>query len=105
MIIIFVQILTVYETKYPYCLDPQTLDTLGEETLNGTLKLKVFAAHFRLDMINNVSQFCSCSLYSSYYPPVNITVSLVACMYIATSPYIGYWTKLLLCCTVITITG
>ncbi len=49
-----VQVLTVYETKYPHCLDPHTLETLGVETLNGTLKLRAMAAHFRLDMINNV---------------------------------------------------
>nr|CCE21336.1 putative beta-carotenoid oxygenase [Suberites domuncula] len=46
------KILTVYETKYPHCLDPHTLETLGEETLNGALTLKAFAAHFRLDMRN-----------------------------------------------------
>ncbi len=50
-----VQVLTVYETKYPHCLDPHTLETLGVETLNGTLKLRALAAHFRLDMIDNVS--------------------------------------------------
>ena len=51
---ICVQVLTVYETKYPHCLDPHTLETLGEETLNGALKVRAFAAHFRLDMKNEV---------------------------------------------------
>lgn len=33
----------------PHCLDPTTLETIGEETLGGTLQLNVLGAHFRYD--------------------------------------------------------
>lgn len=33
----------------PHCLDPTTLETIGEEDLGGTLNLKVLGAHFRYD--------------------------------------------------------
>ena len=33
----------------PHCLDPTTLETIGEEDLDGTLDLKVLGAHFRYD--------------------------------------------------------
>ena len=45
----------MYETGPPHCLDPGTLETLGEDDFNGELKLKAFAAHFRLDMKNKVA--------------------------------------------------
>ena len=45
----------MYETGLPYSLDPHTLETLGMETFNGDLMLKAFAAHFRLDMKQEVS--------------------------------------------------
>ena len=50
------QVLSVYETKLPYCLDPHTLETIGLETFNGAATLKAMAAHFRLDMVNKVHQ-------------------------------------------------
>ncbi|KAF9578549.1 hypothetical protein BGW38_005594, partial [Lunasporangiospora selenospora] len=33
----------------PHCLDPTTLETIGEENLGGTLNLGVLGAHFRYD--------------------------------------------------------
>ncbi len=48
------QVVSSYETGLPHTLDPHTLDTLGLDNFNGSLKLKAFAAHFRLDMRNNV---------------------------------------------------
>ena len=49
------QVLSVYETGLPHCLDPHTLETLGLEDFNGALRVKALAAHFRLDMKNKVS--------------------------------------------------
>lgn len=49
------QVLSVYETQLPYCLDPHTLETIGLETFNGAATLKAMAAHFRLDMIKKVN--------------------------------------------------
>ena len=50
------QIVSSYETGLPHTLDPHTLDTLGLDDFNGTLKLKAFGAHFRIDMKNKVPQ-------------------------------------------------
>ena len=50
--------ISCYETGLPYCLDPHTLNTLGPDDLGGQLKLRTLAAHFRLDMENDVSIFC-----------------------------------------------
>lgn len=44
----------MYETGLPYVLDPHTLNTLGPENFNGALRLKQFAAHFRIDSQNQV---------------------------------------------------
>ena len=46
----------MYETGLPYVLDPHTLDTLGTDTFNGALMLSQFAAHFRIDSENDVSE-------------------------------------------------
>lgn len=46
------KVISSYETGLPHTLDPHTLDTLGLDDFNGALKLKAFAAHFRLDMKN-----------------------------------------------------
>ncbi|KAF9362875.1 hypothetical protein BGX34_005354 [Mortierella sp. NVP85] len=43
------KVLSAHETSLPHCLDPTTLDTIGEEDLGGTLHLKVLGAHFRYD--------------------------------------------------------
>ncbi|KAG0016312.1 hypothetical protein BGZ82_001132 [Podila clonocystis] len=43
------KVLSAHETSLPHCLDPTTLETIGEETLGGTLNLKVLGAHFRYD--------------------------------------------------------
>ncbi|KAF9426192.1 hypothetical protein BGZ76_002869 [Entomortierella beljakovae] len=43
------KVLSAHETSLPHCLDPTTLETIGEEDLEGTLKLKVLGAHFRYD--------------------------------------------------------
>ncbi|KAF9360950.1 hypothetical protein BGX26_006944 [Mortierella sp. AD094] len=43
------KVLSAHETSLPHCLDPTTLETIGEEDLGGTLKLKVLGAHFRYD--------------------------------------------------------
>ncbi|KAI1302179.1 hypothetical protein EDD11_005644 [Mortierella claussenii] len=43
------KVLSAHETGLPHCLDPTTLETIGEEDLGGTLKLKVLGAHFRYD--------------------------------------------------------
>ncbi|KAF9913948.1 hypothetical protein BX616_009265 [Lobosporangium transversale] len=43
------KVLSAHETGLPYCLDPTTLETIGEEDLGGTLELKVLGAHFRYD--------------------------------------------------------
>ena len=48
------QVVSVYETGLPHVLDPHTLDTLGPDNFGGALKLKQFAAHFRIDSENNV---------------------------------------------------
>ena len=48
------QIISVYETALPYCLDPYTLNTLGKDDLGGCIQLSALAAHFRLDMIKKV---------------------------------------------------
>ena len=54
------QVVSCYETSLPHSLDPFTLDTRGVDTFNGVLKLKVLAAHFRLDVRNMVShKMCS----------------------------------------------
>ena len=52
--------ISCYETGLPYCLDPHTLNTLGPDDLGGQLKLRTLAAHFRLDMENDVSILCVC---------------------------------------------
>ena len=49
------QVVSAYETGLPYTLDPYSLDTLGPDTFNGALTLKAFAAHFRMDMEQEVS--------------------------------------------------
>ncbi|KAF9970848.1 hypothetical protein BGZ73_006298 [Actinomortierella ambigua] len=43
------KLLSAYEVGLPHCLDPTSLETLGEDDLNGTLSLKVLGAHFRYD--------------------------------------------------------
>ncbi|KAG0268375.1 hypothetical protein DFQ27_006867 [Actinomortierella ambigua] len=43
------KLLSAYEVGLPYCLDPTSLETLGEDNLNGTLSLKVLGAHYRYD--------------------------------------------------------
>ncbi|KAG0051386.1 hypothetical protein BGZ83_003809 [Gryganskiella cystojenkinii] len=43
------KVLSAHETGLPHCLDPTTLETIGEEDLDGTLKLRVLGAHFRYD--------------------------------------------------------
>ncbi|KAK3837916.1 MAG: carotenoid oxygenase [Linnemannia elongata] len=43
------KVLSAHETSLPHCLDPTTLETIGEETLDGTLQLNVLGAHFRYD--------------------------------------------------------
>ena len=49
-------------------MDPYTLDTLGEETFNGALKVKAFAAHFRLDMTQQVfTHICMQALIFVWY--------------------------------------
>ena len=55
LFLFFLKVISVYETGLPYSLDPHTLETLGVETFNGALALKSFAAHFRLDMKQEVS--------------------------------------------------
>ncbi|CAO3566857.1 unnamed protein product [Mortierella alpina] len=45
------KVLSAHETGLPHCLDPTTLETIGEEDLGGTLDLKVLGAHFRYDPI------------------------------------------------------
>lgn len=44
----------MYESGLPYVLDPHTLNTLGPDNFNGALRLKQFAAHFRIDSQNQV---------------------------------------------------
>ena len=46
----------MYETGLPHTLDPHTLETLGPDTFNGALTLKAFAAHFRIDARQDVSE-------------------------------------------------
>lgn len=48
------QVISCYETGLPHTLDLHTLETLGLDDFNGALKLKAFAAHFRIDMHNKV---------------------------------------------------
>ncbi|KAK3814651.1 MAG: carotenoid oxygenase [Linnemannia gamsii] len=43
------KVLSAHETGLPHCLDPTTLETIGEEDLGGTLQLRVLGAHFRYD--------------------------------------------------------
>eukprot|EP01137_Pigoraptor_chileana_P002687 Opistho-2@41870 len=48
------KLLTCYETRLPQCLDPRTLDTLGREDIDGTLReFGAFAAHYRMDSIRD----------------------------------------------------
>ena len=46
--------LSVYETGLPHCLDPYTMNTLGEDDLGGHVKMRSFGAHFRVDMAKKV---------------------------------------------------
>ena len=62
------QVLSCYETGLPYCLDPSTLNTLGEDDLGGHIKLKALAAHFRLDMMKKVSTTALITIFISYKP-------------------------------------
>eukprot|EP01064_Diplonema_japonicum_P015617 TRINITY_DN23355_c0_g1_i1.p1 TRINITY_DN23355_c0_g1~~TRINITY_DN23355_c0_g1_i1.p1 ORF type:complete len:545 (+),score=173.30 TRINITY_DN23355_c0_g1_i1:52-1635(+) len=43
------KVLTCHEYALPHCLDPATLETVGRDSLNGTLDIGTFSAHFRLD--------------------------------------------------------
>ncbi len=43
------KLLSCYETRLPYELDPSTLETKGEFNLGGALELKAMAAHVRID--------------------------------------------------------
>ncbi|KAF8923594.1 carotenoid oxygenase [Dissophora ornata] len=43
------KVLSAHETSLPHCLDPTTLETIGEEDLSRSLHLKVLGAHFRYD--------------------------------------------------------
>lgn len=56
LLLLYLQVLSAYETQLPYCLDPHTLETIGLETFNGAATLRAMAAHFRLDMVNKVHQ-------------------------------------------------
>lgn len=47
----------MYESGLPYMLDPHTLNTLGPENFNGALRLNQFAAHFRIDSLNQVFSY------------------------------------------------
>eukprot|EP00735_Rhodelphis_limneticus_P012532 TRINITY_DN581_c0_g1::TRINITY_DN581_c0_g1_i1::g.10395::m.10395 TRINITY_DN581_c0_g1::TRINITY_DN581_c0_g1_i1::g.10395 ORF type:complete len:577 (+),score=107.49,sp/P74334/ACOX_SYNY3/32.66/3e-85,RPE65/PF03055.10/6.7e-119 TRINITY_DN581_c0_g1_i1:69-1733(+) len=43
------KLISCYEYGMPYSLNPETLDTIGVETLNNTLKLNSLTAHFSYD--------------------------------------------------------
>lgn len=47
--LVLLQILALYETHLPHSLDPYTLETLGLDDLNGSLKLGNCAVHYRID--------------------------------------------------------
>ena len=55
--------MSCYETGLPHALDPSTLDTLGLDDFNGALKLKSFAAHFRLDAKNKAFMHTHAYIY------------------------------------------
>jgi len=48
------KLLSTWESGLPYYLDPATLETVGKDDLNGTLKgSRCLAAHFRHDPVSN----------------------------------------------------
>ena len=56
---IVLKILTTYETHLPHCLDPYSLETLGLDDLDGTLKLGTMGAHYKVDMKKGVGLLLS----------------------------------------------
>ena len=71
----------MYETHLPYCLDPHTLETIGLETFNGAAAFKAMAAHFRLDMVNEVCTFNLSQMYNNHSTLcVLLVVQIASCL-------------------------
>jgi all-trans-8'-apo-beta-carotenal 15,15'-oxygenase len=57
------RLISGWEGGRPYALDPQSLETLGEETFGGALPDAAFLAHVRID--SRANRLVGCNLYRS----------------------------------------